>query len=200
MTKEFIYNNTPVLFNVTNQNVFVNATQMAKPFNKKVAHWLENKNTKDFLNSLCVEHKLNRNQLIIIKKGGNSLQGTFMHPIVAKKFSQWVGINCYKVFSNLFSEMCSSDIIIDNYNNRENSTEFVFGKNILQKLFKDFEIVYQHSVLNNKYKLDWYIPELNLAIEFNEKHHKNQKEKDKQRKKEIETSINCKIIEFNDFN
>jgi len=54
MTKEFTYNNTPVLLSLANQNVFINATQMAVPFGKKVAHWLENSSTKEFLNVVSV--------------------------------------------------------------------------------------------------------------------------------------------------
>jgi predicted HTH transcriptional regulator len=54
------------------------------------------------------------------------------------------------------------------------------------------EVETQYPVKN--YKLDFYISELNLAIEFDEKHHKYQKEEDEKREKEIENVLNCKFI------
>jgi predicted HTH transcriptional regulator len=54
------------------------------------------------------------------------------------------------------------------------------------------EVETQYPVKN--YKLDFYISELNLAIEFDEKHHKYQKEEDKKRENEIKNILNCKFV------
>lgn len=74
--------------------------------------------------------------------------------------------------------------------------EFVFGKNIVENLFSDYEIIPQYKILN--YFIDWYIPELNIAIEFDEKYHENKKG-DNTRQKEIEKELNCKFIRYKNY-
>lgn len=67
-------------------------------------------------------------------------------------------------------------------------------KQILDELAKKigYNILRQHPVLG--YWLDGYIPKLNLAIEIDEKHHKNQIEKDKEREEIIKKELNCSFI------
>lgn len=43
----------------------------------------------------------------------------------------------------------------------------------------------QYSVCDNKYRIDFYFPKLNIAIEYDENYHKGQQNKDKQREYEI---------------
>ena len=56
----------------------------------------------------------------------------------------------------------------------------------------------QHNV--NGYRLDAYIPELNIALEYDEKKHLNNKNKkaDKQRQLNIEDILGCKFIRLLD--
>jgi anti-repressor protein len=42
--------------------------------------------------------------------------------------------------------------------------EIKFGKEIIFNLFSDYTIIPQYPVLDRKYRIDWYIPELNLAM------------------------------------
>ncbi len=72
--------------------------------------------------------------------------------------------------------------------------EFAFGEDIIKKLFYGYKILKQYRV--NDYKIDWYIPELNLAIEFDEKHHKRQKKEDIERQKYIEKKMGCKFLRY----
>ena len=72
--------------------------------------------------------------------------------------------------------------------------EFQFGKDIIEKLFNGYDIEAQYMVCG--YILDWYIPELNLAIEFDETHHRSQKEEDAKRQKTIEAKIKCKFLRY----
>ena len=54
----------------------------------------------------------------------------------------------------------------------------------------------QYSVL--KYKIDLYFHEYNLAVEVDEKGHKDRNsEHETERKKEIENELNCKFIRIN---
>lgn len=50
----------------------------------------------------------------------------------------------------------------------------------------------QHDV--NGYKLDGYIPEIELAIEYDETHHKRQVGMDKKREQDIKDAIECSFV------
>ena len=65
---------------------------------------------------------------------------------------------------------------------------------ILNNLEKclSYKILRQHRVAG--YFLDGYCPALNLAIEIDEFHHKNQLKKDLERQKIIERRIDCKFL------
>jgi hypothetical protein len=69
---------------------FVNLTQMAKPYGKKVNHWMENDSTKDYLNALSSEVGIPASQLVVSLKGNSSKfeQGSWAHPLVAIAFAQ----------------------------------------------------------------------------------------------------------------
>ncbi len=59
----------------------------------------------------------------------------------------------------------------------------------------------QYSVMGNKYRIDYYIPNLNIAIEYDENEHKNYSyEKHEGRQREIEDQLKCKFIRVNDNN
>lgn len=72
--------------------------------------------------------------------------------------------------------------------------EFIFGKEIIEKLFYGFIIEKQYKV--SQYLIDWYIPELNIAIEFDEKYHYKNSIKDKERQNYIENKLGCKFLRY----
>jgi len=67
----------------------VNATEMAKPFGKKVTHFLENNQTKDFIEALSLSRNSDFGKFVIIQRGGSN-PGTWMHEDVAIEFSRWL--------------------------------------------------------------------------------------------------------------
>lgn len=70
--------------------------------------------------------------------------------------------------------------------------ELIF-KEELEIAFEDItKIESQFNVLG--YRVDFYLPEHNLAIEFDEVYHENQKEQDLSRQKEIEEELGCEFI------
>jgi very-short-patch-repair endonuclease len=71
-------------------------------------------------------------------------------------------------------------------------TEFRKELKIFVKTIYNLEVETQYPVKN--YRLDFYIPEFNLAIEFDEKYHKYQKEEDKKRENEIKNILNCEFV------
>lgn len=69
--------------------------------------------------------------------------------------------------------------------------EIRFGE-LLSSAFPGVEIVKQHAV--GRYRIDFYMPEHNLAIEYDEEYHKSQQDADRDREDYIATLINCDFI------
>lgn len=71
----------------------------------------------------------------------------------------------------------------------------------LEESLKPFNIkgIRQYHILS--YRIDYYIPSLNIAIEYDENDHKNYTyEQHEGRQKEIEKELNCKFIRVSDKN
>lgn len=87
----YFYNNCPITFE-KGSSVMVNATEMAKPFGKRPAKWLELPTTKAFLKELCEVRKSDITMLVLTAKGNSSTfqQGTWMHEDVALEFARWL--------------------------------------------------------------------------------------------------------------
>lgn len=76
--------------------------------------------------------------------------------------------------------------------------EDIFSKYL--KGFFNFQFERQYKV--DQYKIDFYIPFYNLALEFDEKHHKKQKQSqyDKKREEYIKRKIKCQFIRIDEDN
>lgn len=90
--------NTPIVYDykgskisfANGKNVMVNATEMAKSFDKRPAKWLELPSTKKFLAALTAIRKSDT-ALIQTNSGGiNGGGGTWMHEDVALEFARWL--------------------------------------------------------------------------------------------------------------
>lgn len=85
----FDYKGSQISFN-KGKNVMINATEMAKPFGKRPAKWLELPSTKEFLTALTEVRKSDI-ALIQTDKGGiNGGGGTWMYEDVALEFARWL--------------------------------------------------------------------------------------------------------------
>lgn len=76
------------------------------------------------------------------------------------------------------------------------------GRNEKQKLDElevklEYRIIRQYEV--GGYHLDGYIPEINLAIEVDEKRHERIKEKDNQREEFIKQKLGCRFLRIKDY-
>lgn len=73
------------------ENVMVNATQMAKAFNKQAIDWLKTQSAKDFVATYSELKNISSADLVRVTKGGApKLQGTWMHQDVALEFARWL--------------------------------------------------------------------------------------------------------------
>ena len=86
----YSYEGTPIAFE-RGAGVMINATQMAKRFGKRTADWLQNQQTKDFLQALSVVRKsVTADFLKVVQGGDPQKQGTWMHEDVAMEFARWL--------------------------------------------------------------------------------------------------------------
>ena len=65
-------------------------------------------------------------------------------------------------------------------------------ENMVKVMFDGYKILPQFTV--GDYRLDFYIPDLKIAIEIDEQHHERQQEEDKERQKFIEKCLGCKFL------
>ena len=86
----FNFHGSEVTFKNENGTVMVNATEMAKHFGKTPKDWTRTKQSQEFINSLSAVRQICITGLIIVKQGGNSEQGTWMHEDVAIEFARWL--------------------------------------------------------------------------------------------------------------
>jgi len=90
---KFVYNEKEVDFLPSgNDDLMVNATQMAKIFGKQVVAFLRNDDTKNFI-SECL--KSENSHFLRVKKESDLVDskqksGTWMHRILALKFAAWL--------------------------------------------------------------------------------------------------------------
>lgn len=89
----FQYNGSSITFQ-KGDNVMVNATEMAKPFNKRPNDFLILKSTNELTNSLSAKTGIPVTVLVIVNQGGNN-QGTWMHEDLALVFAQWLSPDFY---------------------------------------------------------------------------------------------------------
>lgn len=87
----FQYNGSPITFQI-GKATMVNATQMAKPFGKRPAKWLELPSTKEFLSTLTSIRKSDSEKYVITINGGTTDKGkgTWLHEDVALEFARWL--------------------------------------------------------------------------------------------------------------
>lgn len=108
--------------------------------------------------------------------------------------------------SNILSEV-EKESLIDLLNSNKmkyivlKSTKEINFIDKLEKVLEPLEIkgVKQYQIMNNKYRIDYYIPKFNLAIEYDENNHIYYK-RDEDREKEIKQELNCEFIRVSDDN
>jgi hypothetical protein len=93
MTTQLItaqFDGMPVVFRTDG---FINATAIAKQFNKNPKDYLKSKRTQEYIEAVRTILLTEQNQLVIIKQGGSpEEQGTWLHPKLAVDFARWLSI------------------------------------------------------------------------------------------------------------
>lgn len=108
---------------------------------------------------------------------------------------------CYHINESIMYndyEEANESLYIDLKNIKSERKEILF-LNDLEKVLKALRIngIRQYKVFN--YRIDYYIPSLNIAIEYDENNHKNYTyEQHEGRQKKIEKELGCKFIRISD--
>lgn len=93
--------NTPVIYEYNgskisfahDENIMVNATEMAKPFGKRPVDWLKTQSAIEFIKALTEVKILTSpdfQSVTVVKGGTTESQGTWMHEDVALEFARWL--------------------------------------------------------------------------------------------------------------
>lgn len=110
LSQIFNYNANPVTFRTIDGALMVNATQMAKPFQKTVYAWLRLPSSKAYISAVIQskntqsvpqllrngrrnqlnERELRQSNLVITRKGGRNGGGTYFHEDIAIEFARWL--------------------------------------------------------------------------------------------------------------
>lgn len=84
----FHYQGQPVRFNTAG---WINATDVAGRYEKRVDHWLANAETKQYIQALAEAlNTRDSGDLILTKRGRGG--GTWLHPKLAVAFARWLDV------------------------------------------------------------------------------------------------------------
>lgn len=93
-TPVFIYKGYEISFQKEDGSVMVNATEMAKAFDKRPADWLRTEQSERLLNAMAASQKCVPADLVRVINGGGNY-GTWMHEDAALLFAQWLSPEFY---------------------------------------------------------------------------------------------------------
>lgn len=80
------YQGNSITFQFGKEDVLINATEMARPFNKRAAEWLRLPSTIEYIETLEAMGKSHRSGMVITENG----VGTWMQEEVALEFARWL--------------------------------------------------------------------------------------------------------------
>jgi len=99
-TVDYIYENNPITFSFGNEDVMINATQMAKTFGKQTYEYLRLPTTIELIKAITGKSRISENQLVTTRQGAPEYGGgTWMHEDIALDFAQWLSVD-FKLWCN----------------------------------------------------------------------------------------------------
>lgn len=109
--------NNPVIYSykgskisfMSGESTMINATQMAKPFNKRTNDWLSLKQTNELIDSLSVKTGIPATDLVAVNQGGRN-QGTWLYEDLALIFAQWLSPDFYLWCNDRIKELLTTGV------------------------------------------------------------------------------------------
>jgi len=101
MNSIFQYNGNSITFRNENGIIYVNATEMAKQFNKVPYEYLRLPSTTELINELTESGKSRNgdNQIVITERGGLDGGGTWFQEDLALDYARWLNVK-FRVWCN----------------------------------------------------------------------------------------------------
>ncbi len=96
LSKTYIYNQTNISVDfLLDETIYINATKVAKEFNKLPADWLKTKETKAYLEAFSrydlYHNGIHNGDFIVVRQGGiPQEQGTWIHRKLIITFARWL--------------------------------------------------------------------------------------------------------------
>ena len=109
----------------------------------------------------------------------------------AKLIKTFIFENNYKIIEETYKFLGGKDNI-NLYLPKENS-EILF-KEMLEETLNELKIKVEHQYPAGKYRIDFFIPEYNLAIEYDESYHELKIKEDSERENEINKILGCDFV------
>lgn len=125
------------------------------------------------------------------KFSNNKFEYIFTASGYLKLVKTFVNNTEYKIIKKVY-EFLGGNENIDIYVSNERF-EISFFK-LLEEALKEIDVKLIHQYYVSGYRIDFFLPEYNLAIEYDEDHHKLRTKEDKIREKEIKKETGCKFI------
>jgi hypothetical protein len=130
------FDDIEVIFTNTD-SLYINATQIAKHFNKLPADWLKTKETKLYIQALISRYdNIHNSDLVVVRKGGNdkNIQGTWIHKKLIISFARWLSpdfaVWCDETIEEILSQRFSQQVSLK----EKLELEFVGAKNTIEIL------------------------------------------------------------------
>lgn len=111
------YHGNPITF-LSEDNLMINATEMAKPFGKQAVDWLKTQSSKEFIGEYSKLKNIGLADLVKVTRGGNK-PGTWMHEDVALEFARWLSPK-FAIWCEDCFEKVKTEIANDKINNDKN--------------------------------------------------------------------------------
>ena len=125
------------------------------------------------------------------KHSNNKFENLFTKRGYLKLTKTFVNNAEYKIIKKVY-EFLGGNENIDIYVSNER-LEISFFK-LLKEALEEIDVKLIHQYYVSGYRIDFFIPEYNLAIEYDEEHHKLRTKEDKMRERKISKEIGCKFI------
>lgn len=151
--QKFSFKGNEIAFMGNKKNVMINATEMAKSFNKSCNDWLKTEQSKRMINAISTSKKIEVADLVRIINGGNSGNGTWMHEDVALVFAQWLSPEFYLWCNDRIKELMTKGVAtIANDDEVILHAIHVLEKRIEESKAKQRELEAQNNILTTEIK------------------------------------------------
>lgn len=107
------YKDIPVSFQIRDDTLMVNATAVAKFFNKRPNDFLRLPSTQKKIRTIIIRHGFATDKLVITRRGSPEVGGgTWLNEDIATSFAQWLSVSFGLWLNDRIKELLPADYIV----------------------------------------------------------------------------------------